>query len=277
MTIESNPVADHYTLGGLGDQILDALRRMGKDLDNLTSEDLAPVDEFHIRGRAASAELAKLAGVTANMHVLDVGSGLGGPARHLADVFGCRVTGIDLTGEFCSVARMLSERTGLSHRVAFHRGDALDMPFDDAGFDLVWTQHAAMNIADKPALYAEILRVLKPGGRFAVYDIVAGPGGGIHFPVPWAPRSELSFLVTQQELRALLESAGFRVLEWRDVTGPSRQWYRALVERSKTHGLPPLSIQMLFGPGRATIVRNQVKNFDQNRIELVQAVAERPA
>ena len=275
--VERSAVEAHYTLGGLGDSLLGVLREMGKDLDNLTPEDLAPIDEFHVRGREASAELAALAGIGAGDRVLDVGSGLGGPARHLAEAYGCHVTGIDLTAEFSEVATMLGRRTGLADRLSFEEGDALAMRFADASFDVVWTQHVAMNIADRAGLYAEIFRVTRPGGRLAVYDILQGPGGEVLFPVPWASRPELSHLVRPEEMRRLLEAAGFRIGAWRDVSAPGREWFAAIAERARTHGLPPLGIHLLFGEERPAIVANQVRNLAEGRIELLQVVAERPA
>src|SRR6266576_3582428 len=211
-------VQAHYTREALGEAILSALRNAGIEPDNIRQEDLAPLDEFHIRGREATIELAHLLALSENHHVLDVGSGLGGPSRTLAAEFGCRVTGLDLTEEFCRVATMLSERTGLIDRTEYRHGNALDMPFSDATFDIAWTQHASMNISDKGRLYAEIHRVLKSSGRFAIYDIVAGPGGELHFPVPWAREPSASFLIQPDEMRAALENSGFHVIVWNDVT-----------------------------------------------------------
>jgi ubiquinone/menaquinone biosynthesis C-methylase UbiE len=138
------------------------------------------------------------------MRVLDVGSGLGGPARCIAGEFGCRVTGVDLTDEYVRAAAMLAERVGLSNLVTYHQGDALDLPFPEATFDVVWTQHTAMNIRDKAALYREMFRVLTPGGALAIYDILAGPVTPVHFPVPWARVPETSFLITPDELHRFL-------------------------------------------------------------------------
>ena len=168
-------IRQHYATPDLGTQILLALENAGKDINDLKPEDLAPVDEFHIRGREATLELAGEVGLGPNMHVLDVGSGLGGSSRCIAGEFGCRVTGIDLTDEYCRTAPMLAERVGLSNLVTYRQGDALDLPFQDASFDVVWTQHAAMNIRDKATLYREMFRVLKAGGALAIYEILAGP------------------------------------------------------------------------------------------------------
>lgn len=210
----------HYTRSGLGSLILAALEEAGKDLNRLTPEDLAPIDEFHIRGRAATLELARTARVDSTKRVLDVGSGIGGTSRCLAREFGCSVTSIDLTEEYCSAAAMLSERIGLAELVDYRQGDATSLPFPDASFDIVWTEHAAMNIPDKPRLYKEMYRVLKPGGTLAIYDILAGPSGPVLFPVPWARTPTASFLVTPDELRSLLDEAGFNIEAWLDTTMP---------------------------------------------------------
>src|SRR5262245_31902870 len=155
-------VAKHYGRPGLADVILDALKAAGKDIDHLTPDDLAPVDEFHTRGRAATVELAQFLELNGSERILDVGCGIGGPSRYLAKTFGCRVVGVDLTPEFCRVATMLAERTGLSDKVQYRQGNALAMPFEDLSFDVVWSQNVVMNIADRNRLYWEIHRVLRP-------------------------------------------------------------------------------------------------------------------
>ena len=176
-------VAKHYTVSDLAERILDAA-------DELTVDALAAVDEFHIRGRAATEELAACVKLTPEHKVLDVGCGLGGTSRFLASRYGCDVTGIDLTESYCQIATMLSERVGVT--ATFHCGTALDLPYNDASFDVVWTEHAQMNIADKARFYDEIRRVLKPGGRFAFHDIFAGSNPSVSYPVPWAGDESIS-------------------------------------------------------------------------------------
>ena len=268
-------IDEHYGRGGLGQTLLAALADAGKDIEALRPADLAPIDEFHIRGAKATLELAQLAAIAPEHHVLDVGSGIGGPSRHLAAAFGCRVTGLDLSAEYCEVAAMLAARTGLEGRVDYRHGDATRMPFRGASFDVVWTQHAAMNIADKSGLYAEMARVLKPGGRLAIYDIVAGAGGEVHFPVPWATEPALSFLTGAPEMRAALEGLGLKVLHWRDATAPALDWFRAIAAKAK--GPAPLGLHLLMGRKWGTMVANQVRNLEEDRIRLLQAVLERPA
>lgn len=266
-------VQAHYTRSDLGSLILAALEKAGKDLKRLTPEDLAPIDEFHIRGRAATLELAQAASVDSTQRVLDVGSGVGGTSRYLAREFGCRVTGIDLTDEYCRAAAMLSERIGLSGLVDYRQGDATNLPFPDASFDVVWTEHVAMNIPDKPGLYREMHRVLKPGGTLAIYDILAGPSGPVFFPVPWARTPESSFLATPDELRKLLGEAGFNIAAWSDTTDAARAWFVALAEKIGKEGMPPLGFHVLLGSDFQAMAQNQRRNLEEARIVLAQIVA----
>lgn len=266
-------VQAHYTRSDLGNAILAALEKSDKDLDRLTPEDLAPVDEFHIRGRAATLELASAAGLDSTKRVLDVGSGVGGTSRCLAREFGCRVTGIDLTEEYCRAAAMLSERIGLAHLVDYRQGDATNLPFADASFDVVWTEHAAMNIPDKHRLYREMHRVLRPGGTLAIHDVLAGPSGAVLFPVPWARTPDSSFLVTPEELRKLLDEAGFTVTDWSDKTAAARDWFVAVAEKIRKEGLPPLGFHLLMGPDFQVMAQNQRRNLEEGRIALAQVVA----
>jgi SAM-dependent methyltransferase len=207
--LADDPVETHYTRQDLGGIILAALKRAGKDIDHLTPDDLAPVDEFHGGQRQATIRLADLAGLRGGERVLDIGSGIGGPSRFLASRYGCQVEGIDLTAEFCRVAEMLTQRTGLTGKVGYRQGNALDLPFEEMTFDVVWSQNASMNIADRDRLYAEMHRVLKPGGRLALQEVVAGPGGEPHYPVPWARAASISFLLTAEATAPRSKPPGF--------------------------------------------------------------------
>jgi ubiquinone/menaquinone biosynthesis C-methylase UbiE len=268
-------VKQHYGSPDLATVILTALTNAGKDVNDLKPEDLAPIDEFHTRGRKATLELARAAGLDAGQQVLDIGSGVGGPSRCIAHEFACQVTGIDLIDEYCQTATMLALRTGLSHLVSYRQGDALDLPFPDMTFDAVWSQHVAMNIPDKAALYREMHRVLKPGGVLAIYDILAGPGGPVIFPVPWARSSEMSFLVTPEKMRGLFDASGFTILSWEDSTGAALDFFTAVAKKIQQRGLPPLGIHTLLGPDFQIMAANQRRNLEQGRIVLAQVVARR--
>lgn len=266
----------HYAPRDLKEAILSALTALGKDTDHLRPEDTAPIDEFHVRGREATLELAGKMGLRAEHRVLDVGCGIGGPSRHLAYEFGCHVTGLDLTEPYCEAARMIAERLGMTSRLTYLHGNALAMPFPDAAFDVVWTQHAAMNISDKTGLYAEIRRVLKPGGLFAMYDALAGPGGPPLFPLPWARDPSMSFLVSPEALYELLDKTGFKILSARDTSELGRNWFREVAAKRKQQegGKPPLGLQILLGPEIRLMSQNVARNLDENRIILMEVIAQ---
>jgi SAM-dependent methyltransferase len=265
----------HY---GSGDdpaaRILDRVRARGKDPEALTLDDLAPFDQFHSGGRDATRELAKLAGIGPETSVLDVGGGLGGPARTLASEFGCTVTVLDLTEAFCPAGEALTARVGLAGRVHFRHGDALAMPFGDAAFDLAWTQHSSMNIPDKDQLYREVHRVLRPNGRLALHEIMAGPVQPPRYPVLWAKDQSISFLRPAADIRALLTGLGFREVAWIDTSDATASWWResaARMEASEENRTSTLSGADILEP-----IRNVIRNFDEDRIVVVEAVLDRP-
>jgi len=259
-------VNSHYSRGNIETAVLDMLTSMGKESGVLTPEELAPIDQFHIGGRDATLALAERAGITASMRILDVGGGLGGPARTLAATYGCTVTVLDLTEAYCQVGAMLTARTGLSDLVTFDNGNALAMPYASGAFDLVWTQHSSMNIEDKGKLYAEIARVTKPKGRLAIHEIMAGPEQPVQYPLPWARDASISFLWAPTPIRELLAMLGYREIVWDDLT-----------DRSPAALRPPAPIttpglELIAGadfPERAASLR---KNFAENRLALIRAV-----
>lgn len=269
-------VGAHYGRAGLGDAILAALRGAGKDVDHLTIDDLAPLDQFHTRGKEATLELARLAGVTRETRVLDVGGGVGGPARTLAHETGCQVTVLDLTEEFCRVGEDLTRRTGFSDRVSFRPGDATAMPFGDASFDLAFTQHSSMNVERKERLYAEIHRVLRPGGRLALHEIMAGRNQPIHFPVPWARQPSISHLRPPEEIQAVLRDLGFVQVAWHDQSADALEWFGKRAAAVQAGALPPVGLHLLLGDDFGVMFRNQVRNLAEDRVRIVMAVWRRP-
>jgi sarcosine/dimethylglycine N-methyltransferase len=272
---DDQTVKMHYGRGDLYRRILNGLQAAGKNPEQLEPNDLTPVDQFHIGGKDATLQLMHLVGVQPGMEVLDVGGGLGGPARMLAVEATCRVTVLDLTEEYCRVGEMLTVRTGLSNHVSFQQGNVLQMPFADDHFDVVWKQHCSMNIAEKEQLYTQIHRVLHPTGRLALHEILAGAVQPLHFPVPWARDPALSHLRQASELRQLLARLGFKELVWIDVSGPSLAWYRERLAATSTQaGPPPLGLHLLL-PDFGQMLPNLVRNLEEDRMVVVQAVFER--
>ena len=270
MTDLLDGVRDHYRATGLTERLKAALRTFGPEEQRLTPQQLATLDQFHTRGLAATAELAKLAAITADMSVLDVGSGVGGPARFLAATYGCQVTGVDLSEPFVDAARYLTERTGQSGQVSFQTASALELPFDDGGFDVAVLQHVAMNISDRARLYREILRVLKSGGKFATFDVVLNSGDP-HYPVPWARTPATSFLLTAAATREAIESAGFRMLAWQDNSEAAKAWI-AQLRASGPPSSPNLGVVM--GPDFAQLAANLGRNLLEGRLGILTAVFE---
>lgn len=269
----SDKVASHYSSSGnLADAIAARLRGIGKDPNALTTADLGSIDEFHIRGRKATLELAEGLGLTTASRVLDLGSGLGGPARTLAETYGCHVTGIDLTPAFCDAATALSSWVELGDKVTFKQGDATQLPFADGSFDVAMTIHVAMNIAAKDRMYAEAKRVLKPGGRFGIYDVLQGEGGDVAYPVPWAREPSISHLAKPDEMQSLLLAAGFKILGVTDTTEEGVRWFEAMAERMKQGAAPPLTFRTFLGDDFAEMTRNMVRNLQERRIRTVSYV-----
>ncbi|AMN40123.1 class I SAM-dependent methyltransferase [Rhodoplanes sp. Z2-YC6860] len=270
MTDVIDGVRDHYRATGLTGRLKTALAVFGREDQRLTPEQLSALDQFHSRGLAATAELVKLARITADMAVLDVGCGIGGPARFLAATCGCRVTGVDLSEPFVEAARYLTERTGHSERVSFETASALALPWDDSRFDAALLQHVAMNISDRARLYREIRRVLKPGGRFATFDVVLN-GGEPHYPVPWARTPETSFLLSAAATREAIEPAGFRTLVWQDDTEAAKAWIAQL----RASGQPPSpNLGVVMGPDFAQLAGNLGRNLMEGRLGILTAVFE---
>jgi SAM-dependent methyltransferase len=255
--------------------LLSALKNAGKDIDALTRADIAALDEFHIRGHAATMEIGQLADLQPGTKVLDIGCGIGGAARTLMTEFGCEITGLDIVDEYIETARMLNERTGYNDQIKIKQGDALDIPFENDSFDVVFSQHVTMNIDDKACFAEEVHRVLRPVGQYTLYEICAGSVSPAHYPVPWAGKSEISFLIEPHRLRQILEQEGFKKLKWRDVTEPSLAWNQQLVANisNRPSDAPPsLGLNLLMGANTGKKVKNMMINMQENRIKVIQGV-----
>jgi SAM-dependent methyltransferase len=266
----------HYGRENVGTALVQALERAGKDTVSLRVEDLAPIDEFHIGGRHATARLADLAGLEAGMKVLDVGCGIGGPARTLAHRYGCHVIGVDVTEEFCAAGNLLTERVGLAERVQLRCADARALPFEGASFDVVWCQHVTMNVDDKAGFFSEIARVLVPGGKLAFCEVCAGPSPVKHYPLPWAPDAGISILETPEGFRRMLDSLGFVAESWEDVSAPSREGLREALSRIAKRGPPPLSLATLMGPEFPLMARNLLASLEEDSLRVLQGVVVAP-
>lgn len=272
MNEATNRVIANYESGHILTAILTALLATGRDLNNLVAADLAPVDEFHIRGRESTTELAHLAKLERGQRLLDVGCGLGGSVRYLCEEFGIIATGVDLTGEYIDTAVALTDLVGMQNQVSFWQASALELPFEDEVFDVVWTEHVQMNVVDKLAFYGELNRVLRPGGKLVFHDIFQGEGGDVHFPVPWAPGPEISHLVTPESAKETIFQAGFEILQWEDKTAYSNEWFLTMLAKIKDSGPPPLGLHLLLGDEAKSKLGNVQRNLAENRIAVVQAV-----
>jgi SAM-dependent methyltransferase len=268
----ANAVQEHYGTEPLWGRVQDALRGAGLDGDRQWWE-FAPLDEFHTRGLLATRELVQALAPEPGDAVLDVGSGLGGPARFLAAEHQCDVTGIDLSSEFVDVATRLTQRAGLSESVRFRQGDALDLPFADASFDHAVTLHVAMNIADRPRLYAGIRRVIRPGGRLALYDVVAGNGEPVRFPVPWSRDAGTSVLLTADATREAVAAAGFDELTFADQSRESAEWFQALISGAGGAAAPAIGLPVVMGDQFPVMAANLADNLIHGRVGVIQIVA----
>ena len=268
-------ISDQYGQSDLSSKILTALQDAGKDIDSLTTNDLSSFDQHHSGGLAATRELASLVGLREGIRVLDVGSGVGGPARTLATEYGCDVTGIDLTEEYCHAAEMLTARLGLEARVRFHCGSALDMPFDDGTFDVVWMQNSSMNIPDKENLYSEVRRVLRIGGSLATQDVLSGPVEPLYYPVPWAADSSLSSMIGAEDLRNLLGQLGFIESAWIDGTELAMKSAKERVAAASAESPSPISQVLFVNQDERETMENILRNYEEGRTLIVKSVFER--
>ncbi|MEU4194445.1 methyltransferase domain-containing protein [Kribbella sp. NPDC026611] len=260
--------ATHYRTGSVQHDITQALVAAGKSLDDLKPAELAMLEDYHTGGRLVTVQLVDLAGVTPESRVLDDGAGIGGTARYLADRFGCSVTAVDLSAEYCETARWLNGLVGLGDRIDVRQGDVTALQLEDDSFDIVFSQHVQMNVARKDLLYGEARRVLRDGGRLALWDIAAGDGGELDYPLPWADGPEHSHLVTPEDLRAEIEGAGFTVEHWADLTEQVGDVMRTI------QGLPPNPLGLhAFVPSFRERGKHLTEALTDGRLRAIQAVA----
>ena len=269
-------ITEHWTHGSLAEAIMAALEKAGALTSSLTVADLEPMDHLHGGGAEATRGLLARLSPGPGRHILDIGSGIGGPARFLASEYGCRVTGIDLTQEFCDVAVMLTEKTELDDRVSFRQANALDLPFDDACFDGAYSQNVSMNISDKAAFYGEACRILKPGGLFVAAEVAEGPDGPPFFPVPWALTPENSHLSKVDEISHLLVAAGFRDIEIMDHTAAMMDIHQGTRARIAAEGEPVLSPKVVIGEDADERLKNSVRSVVEKRIIPLEVVCRKP-
>lgn len=276
MSTDIAAIKNHYRVPGLRDLLDSKLGTSALDGRRWRISDFASLDQFHFGGWHATVDLAALCGLTPAATVLDLGSGLGGPARYLATAFDCTVEGIDLSADFVDASRYLTDRVGLGDRVSFQQGNACRIPFLANYFDVVWTQHVSMNIEDRAALYREVARVLRPGGRLAIFDPVGTAIGPPDFPVPWSRTPATSFLVSAAQMRGLLLADGlFEVVSWTDKTAEGLAWAASHMHGGESTPEPAVTLLQIIGPDAPLMVRNFSAGLKSGRLELVQAVLRR--
>lgn len=276
MTEEMKRVHQYYSPNDLYNQIISGLEELGKDLSNVTLDDLQPVDEFHIRGDTATKELIELSGFTPDMHVLDVGCGIGGSTRRLSHETGCRVTGVDLSDEYIDVAHRLTRLLGMNEWVRFHAASALELPFEDDCFDGVWSLQMNMNVNDKLAWLKETFRVLKSGGRAVLYEVCGHKNSPPHYPVPWAQDGSMSFLVPPDTFHDVITAAGFDVIVWNDKTDLAQKAFAQVTEPAGPPELPALGVYMLVGEDIKTKAFNLRRNLEEERVSLIETLLGKP-
>ncbi len=261
----------HYYRSNLLEEIISRLEKQGIDLSKVKRKDIAGVDEFHVRGAQVSKELAESIDLE-NAKLLDVGCGLGGPARMLADEYGCQVTGIDLSQEFIRTATNLSELVGFSNSTKFVCGDATKLPFEDGSFDVVWTQHVQMNIKDKEKFYSEINRVLTDKGIFLYYDIFKKGNQEVTYPMPWASDSAISFLSPPTEMEKTLIDLKFKNLQSVDQTDNGIFFFEKFIEQIDQLGPPKLGLNVLMGATTKTKIFNLLSGLKEGNLTLQSGV-----
>jgi SAM-dependent methyltransferase len=273
---DTSTVADHWGRADLYETITTALWKAGADLNALTIDQLAPVDHFHARGLPATIELANELPVSAGSRLLDIGCGLGGPARYMADRFGVSVTGIDITPSFVETGNRLTALVGMTDRVSLQQGDGCDLPFDDASFDGAYSQHVTMNIADRARFFAEAFRVIVPGGFFALSEHSRGERGELLHPVPWSEDGSGEFLIPPQETCSLLEEVGFVDIQLTHTGDDYLEAYQRVISLAEAGKTPALGIHLVMGKGALEKTRNSARSIAEHRTHPIRLVCGKP-
>ena len=275
---DSDVIRDHYTHGGLVNAIRDGVEKLGKSVQDVDVDDLAPVDEFHIGGRVATEAFLDRLHITSNHHVLDVGCGLGGGSRFAAQQYGCRVTGVDLTPEYIETGNVLCAWVGLQTHIRLQIEDATALPHKDDYFDRAYLMHVGMNIPDKEALASELHRVLRPEGKLGIYDVMQVGDGDLEFPVPWATDPSGSAVSSPEVYRFALEHAGFRIVAERNRRDFALEFFAELQAKvASAAGPPPLGLHILMGETAPAKVKNMIANIDRNHVAPVEFIGEKSA
>ena len=270
-------IADHWGTGDVFELVMGAVKKMGIPQESLTVENLAPVDHFHARGFVATVELADRLAIQPGQHIIDIGCGLGGPARYLAKRFQCRVSGVDLTLPFVEAANKLTRLLRMEGQVAVSHGDGNELPYPDTTFDGAISQHVTMNVSDRARYFAEAFRVLRPGAFFALTEHGLGPKGNPHYPLPWSADGSGAFLVTPAETRDYLKRAGFTDIVVED-TGPKYvSAYKVAIEKLESGTMPPLGIHILQGKNALDNARNASRNIEEGRTHPIMVICRKPA
>ena len=267
-------ISNHYTHGSLVAAIRSGIGSLGKTINSITVDDLAPIDEFHIGGRQATEDFLGQLDLSPEKHVLDVGCGLGGAVRFTASRYGCCLTGIDLTPEYVETARVLCGWVGLDSRISLHQGSALAMPFADRAFDRAYMLHVGMNIEDKAKLCSEVSRVLRSNSLFGIYDVMRIGDGELRYPVPWATTAASSAVAKPSEYRDALEAAGLTVIAERNRRDFALAFFDQLRAKSTAvSGPPPLGLHILMGRNSPDKVQNMIQNISSGSIGPVELIA----
>lgn len=271
MEILNSQIEEYYHQPNLYDDIINRLKGLEVDLNNVTRKDIAGVDEFHVRGAEISRELAKIANIN-NSRLLDIGCGIGGPCRMLADEFNCDTVGIDISKEYVATASRLSELVGLSHNTKFIYAEATNLPFQDNEFDVVWTQHVQVNISDKLRFYSEIDRVLKNNGVFIYYEVFKKGTKGVNYPLPWADESRISFLEQSSKIDSILKQLGLVKKQSTDQTESGIKVLERMMDRISKRGVPRLGLNVLMGASTKDKIANLLNGLKEGKIYLESGV-----